>query len=250
MPELRMIHGNCAFCASPVVRKRQAASANVKIHFCNITCKSNYQRLAKPVSKEWLYEQYVTLGKTAAQIGNMVKRNSKSVWNWLKDFNIPTRPRGSYIPNHFKKGFASRLGIKHLDSTKQKIRQARIRDGHVPYLKNGVHHLKGKRGADTPNWKGGITPERQSFYASDEWKSACKIVWQRTGAVCERCGVRQTKQLRGTYHIHHIVSFVVKSLRAEPSNLALLCRPCHLFVHSKANHRLEFIRIPEESCLI
>lgn len=30
-------------------------------------------------------------------------------------------------------------------------------------------------------------------------------------------------------------------LRAVPSNLALLCRPCHLWVHSRQNVNREFL---------
>jgi predicted HNH restriction endonuclease len=47
---------------------------------------------------------------------------------------------------------------------------------------------------------------------------------------------------RGTFHIHHVVSFMVRELRAEPDNLVLLCKKCHLFVHSRKNKTSEFIK--------
>lgn len=42
-------------------------------------------------------------------------------------------------------------------------------------------------------------------------------------------------------HIHHIVSFAVKGLRAEVTNLALLCVACHRYVHSKRNVDREYL---------
>jgi len=43
------------------------------------------------------------------------------------------------------------------------------------------------------------------------------------------------------FHVHHIVSFAVRELRAAVSNLALLCEDCHRFVHSNANTACEFL---------
>lgn len=232
----------CHFCGAKLIRKL-APSLTTRFHFCDTFCKGQWQRTFKPVSREWLEDHYITKHMNCTQIAHIVKRDPKSVWNWLKDFKIPTRPRGSDKNQHFKKGYSgAMLGRKHSLATREKLRAARIKDGHVPYLKDGVHYLKGKRGEDTPNWKGGVTPERQSFYASDEWKDAVKIIWKRTRGICERCLSKQAKANRGTYHIHHIVSFMVRHLRADADNLVLLCRPCHLFVHSNENVTNEFIR--------
>jgi len=109
-------------------------------------------------------------------------------------------------------------------------------------MKDGKHWLR-HDGAVHPNWKGGITPERQAFYATEAWREAVKIVWARARAKCERCGVHHsTMARRGTFHVHHIVGFACAALRAQPENLALLCKPCHLFVHSKKNVHREFIK--------
>jgi hypothetical protein len=131
----------------------------------------------------------------------------------------------------------TRFGIPTRDN-----RYYRLKDGRKPYLKNGVHHLKGKPPSEHPNWKGGLTPERQSFYASAEWKESCKAVWHRADARCERCGIHHNEAAtRGTFHIHHIITFMVRELRAKVSNLVLLCKKCHKFVHSKQNTYREFI---------
>lgn len=33
------------------------------------------------------------------------------------------------------------------------------------------------------------------------------------------------------FHIHHIVSFAITESRADPTNLLLLCSPCHMLTH-------------------
>lgn len=97
----------------------------------------------------------------------------------------------------------------------------------------------GKFKDESPNWRGGITPERQGFYSSAEWVTACSIVYKRDNCTCQRCGV--TKSVKNPIHVHHIVSFAVRHLRAEASNLILLCKRCHNWVHSRENKNKEFI---------
>lgn len=195
----------------------------------------------KPFEKQWLEEKYIGAGLDCVQIGAIASRDPKTIWSWLRHYGIPTRPRGSnHI--HLPKDGRSFRGKRHTQKTKDFIRDARKRDGHVPYLKDGKHWLQ-HDGAVHPNWKGGVTPERQAFYSTEEWREACCAVWARADAQCERCGIHHnTTKSRGTFHVHHIVSFMVKGLRAEVGNLALLCKTCHLFVHSNKNKLKEFIK--------
>lgn len=237
------IHTTCAFCGKDVVRRKQAASANVRLHFCDIRCKANYQRLAKPVTQEWLEEQYVKNGLDCVQIGRIVKRDPKTVWNWLRDFGIPTRPRGSNPPPHTGSGEDNPFyGKKHSPETRKLLSDMAKEDGRVPYDPEIGSYMKGRKGQDTPGWKGGITPERQALYSSVEWGDAVKVVWARADAKCERCGKSHNATARGTFHIHHIVGFANRELRAIPSNLVLLCKECHRFVHSKKNINHELIK--------
>lgn len=203
-------------------------------------------QLAKPrgVSKEWLRAKYEVERLDCVKIGALVGRDPKTVWAWLKHYGIPTRRRGGLTsPHAFRKGHTSLFtGRKHSAETRQRLREIALADGRVPFDPKVGPPFRGKRGAETPNWKGGVTPERQAFYASDEWRSACKIVWARAKARCERCGIdHNTADRRGTFNVHHIVSFMVRELRATESNLALLCRPCHFFVHSRDNVDRAFI---------
>ena len=233
----------CRFCGKVLIR-RSAPSIKSKMHFCNIACKSGFQRTAKPVDKAWLWEHYVTQGMDCTHIAHIVKRDPKSVWNWLKDLGIPTRPRGSVDNGHQHRAGqpSSFKGKKHTPGTKAKLRAIAIADGRVPYDPAVGSYMKGKRGAQVPSWKGGITPERQAFYSTPAWKAVVKLVWKRDNATCQKCGRRNVKGLRYVFDIHHIVGFHVKNLRAVLSNLVLLCEDCHYWVHSKENVNHEFVR--------
>ncbi len=230
----------CSLCGNEL--KRQLVAKN---HFCDRSCKGVWQtqqREALGFTKDWLIDEYINKKKSANQIASEVKRDPKRVWEWIVNYGIETRSRGSEVKNHFKKGQESAFkGKKHTEENKQKIREIRLKDGGVPYLKDGVHWLKAYQ-RKPASWRGGITPDRQAFYASDEWSSVVKEVWKRDNAICQKCGKHHnTEESRGKFHIHHIVSFTNKELRAELSNLILLCRQCHLWVHSNQNVNKEFI---------
>jgi 5-methylcytosine-specific restriction endonuclease McrA len=239
------IKTKCAFCGNPVTRRKQSKSKKIQNHFCNLDCKAGYQKLAKPITKKWLYEQYITNGLDCPKIGILVSRDAKSVWNWLKDFGIPTRGRGGYTStNCFKKGQKNPFeGMKHSEKTKKLLSDIAKKDGRVPYDPKIGSYMKGRKGKDTPCWKGGITPLRQSVYSSEEWVEAVKAVWKRDNAICVRCGKNHnTEKSRGTFHIHHIISFEIEKYRTDPSNLILLCKKCHLWIHSKKNIDKEYIK--------
>jgi len=194
-------------------------------------------------NKKWLYNEYVVKKRNCVEMGKQLNKDAKTIHSWLRKNDIPTRPRGGASSSgSFKKGTSIWNGRKHKPETKEKIRQARIRDGHVPYLKNGIHWLK-HEGVKNGMWKGGITPERQSVYSSIEWSNAVKAVWKRDNATCQRCKIHQSKIREKKFNIHHIVSFMNKDLRTNTNNLILLCYDCHKWVHSKKNINKEFIKL-------
>ena len=194
-------------------------------------------------TKEWLENEYVANKRTCNDIAKEVGRDAKTVWAWLKKYEIQTRPRGGDSSSgSFQKGTNLWIGRKHKDSTKEKIRQARLKDGHVPYLQNGVHWLKNEENVH-PNYKGGISPERQAFYSSEEWANAVKAVWQRDMAICQNCNKNHNgSRNEGAFHIHHIISFKSKENRSNVDNLVLLCKGCHNWVHSRKNINKKFIK--------
>ncbi len=238
-----MVEFNCEICGK-FKRKPWSDSSPGTPRYCSIKCKAEAQRRTKPVSREWLYKKYVVEELDCTVIGKLVQRDPKSVWNWLQDFGIETRKRGTTGNWEYSIGAPRVLTPEGRKILSDNARAARLADGRKPYLnKAGVHHLKGKRGAATPNWKGGITPERQAFYGSLEWKAAVKAVWERDNATCQRCRKQHnTAKNRGTFDIHHIVGFECIELRCEVSNLILVCEACHYWIHSKANKEREYIK--------
>jgi hypothetical protein len=202
--------------------------------------------IPRPTADE-LRNLYIAQKKGCPEIARLFERDPTTIRNWLVEAGIPTRSRGSDSRQHFKAGHQMRAGIRHTEESRRKIGEAS--KGRKPYLRDGEHWLHTVSADQNPNWKGGVTPERQEFYRSQEWKAASRIVWTRANGCCERCGLdwrTVDRKTTPTFHIHHIASFAVKELRAEPTNLALLCRPCHLFVHSKANITREYLQTAEK----
>jgi hypothetical protein len=181
------------------------------------------------------------------------------VYEWLTDFGIPTRKRGWRTDADSSAlsdpEWLQREYVEKQRSTGEIGRELGMTDANVIHFlrKHGIRRrttsearavkhwgssgdknpMYGKRGAAVPSWKGGVTPLRQAFYSSPEWKVAAQSVWQRDQGICRRCEAKAKE--RGTFHIHHIVSFAIRALRTELSNLALLCNTCHRWVHSKKN---------------
>jgi len=162
--------------------------------------------------KDWLWQKYVEEELSMGDIASMFNVTEGAIKFWLDKHQIPKR-------------------------TVQEARQVKKWG-----LDGPDNPMWNKKGELNHNWKGGVTPERQSFYMSREWKDACSFVWQRDQATCQRCGLNKKEQRDMPFHIHHIISFENKELRAKTGNLALLCECCHQFVHSRRNKANEFIR--------
>lgn len=239
---------HCHVCQKQVAKK-WSSKQPVTAKFCSRTCKSEHQRQSKPVTREWLEQKYVGERMDCTAIGQLVDRDPKSVWNWLKSFGIPTRPRGGFTSKSaFQKGAESLFkGKKHTEETKKRLRELSIADGRTPHPRDGIPYMRGRTGAKSHNWKGGISPERARVYASKAWIMAAAEVWRRADSKCERCGAAHlANDNRRRFHVHHIVKFEVKALQTDTSNLALLCAKCHHFVHSKKNAGSEFIKTIRE----
>lgn len=238
----------CSFCGTEISRQTRNYVKNqpIKNFFCNRSCKAKWQikqREKLGFSKEWLIEEYVNKGKSSDQIAREIGRDPKTVWGWLVRYGIKVRPRGFDYGQGFKKGETSLFkGKKHKPETIEKLKEISKADGRLPYLKDGIHWLK-HDGAYPASYKGGVSPDRQKVYSSEEWKKLVKDVWARDEATCQLCKEKHNSlENRGTFHIHHIKSFAENpSLRLELENLVLLCKKCHLWVHSKENHHGEFL---------
>jgi len=188
------------------------------------------------LDKDWLYQKYVVEGLSTYDIGKIVGRNPKNVYNKLKDFGIPTRTRAEEIVKHSWWN----LGLEHAgkgkhrsEDVKEKISKARTgkKYANLQGEKNGMF---GKR---SPNWKGGTTPERQKIYGSNLWREIVKTVFERDGFICQRCN--QPKRI---IHVHHIKSWAdYPDNRFDLDNLITICKECHHWIHSKKNTNRDFL---------
>lgn len=158
--------------------------------------------------REWLQREYVEKTRSARDIAAEFGITPAAVFFWLNRHGIPRR-----------KGSEARL---------------------LPYRRKGAsgpeNGMYGRVGEKNPNWKGGVTPERQAVYSSRAWANVVKSVWARDHGVCKRCGATPRK-----VHIHHIIGFAVESSRCDINNLVTLCVPCHRYVHSRENATNEFL---------
>lgn len=174
--------------------------------------KGSHWRKPKPWwNKEWLSEQYLSLGKSASEIAADGGVTENAILYWIKKHRIKTRSMKEIRSS------------KHWGST------------------GSDNPMWNKLGELNPNWKGGVTADRQAFYASSEWKVACSAIWKRDRATCQRCGLSRNDSPDIPMHIHHIEPFSDVALRADKNNLVLLCEVCHYFVHSKGNVYREYL---------
>lgn len=97
-------------------------------------------------------------------------------------------------------------------------------------------------GERNPAWNGGVTPERQRLYKTDNWSDLVKQVLQHDGYRCARCG-RTKGDDDVILHTHHIAAWAdYPELRFDPDNLITLCSLCHTWVHSSENTESEYIQ--------
>ena len=194
------------------------------------------------LDKDWLREKYIDEGLSTYDIGKMVGRDPKRVYEKLRDFNIPTRRRGMNLKgadNFMQAGVRNPFeGRSHTAETRAILSlKASVPK---PYLRGHRNGMSGRCGPLNPRFVDGSAPERQRLYASGKWKALLRTIYARDGYRCRRCG-SENRGKRGL-HAHHVKSWAGNdSLRFDITNIITLCRKCHSWVHSRANTAREFI---------
>lgn len=112
-------------------------------------------------------------------------------------------------------------GKKHSEATKEKQRIGWLNS------ESSRAHLRRIQtqysGANSPHWKGGVTPKHRALRSSLEAKLWRKTVMERDNYTCQMCGKRG-----GNLHADHIKPFAAfPDLRFDPENGRTLCVACH-----------------------
>jgi len=198
---------------------------------------------SKHLDADWLRKKYVVEGLSTYDIGKLVGRDPKRIHDKLRDFGIPTRPRGMNLKG--EDNYMSRPGVKnpfagkkHSKATREVLRKKASVP--KPYLRGRGNGMSGRCGPLNPRFVDGSSPERQRTYASGVWKEMLRRIYKRDGHACLRCGSRGTGA-RGL-HAHHVKPWAGnEALRFDENNIVTLCRKCHEWVHSRKNKKNEYI---------
>jgi len=161
-------------------------------------------------NKKWLLREYVTKQQSAKEIADHAGCSENSIFNWLTKHGIRRR------------SISEARSIKYWGA------------------QGSANPMFGRCDKANPNWRGGVSPERQKLYARSMWKAIRKAVFSRDNFSCRRCGEKPVghKQL----HTHHLRAWARDpALRFDVDNIITLCRGCHEWIHSKENKNREFL---------
>lgn len=154
--------------------------------------------------KDWLVREYVDGRRSTGDIAKQFGVRDTAIQFWMKKHGIKGR------------SISEARSVKKWGSFGEK------------------NPMYGKRGPEVPAWRGGHTPERQAFHGSKEWAEVSSLVWRRDRGTCRKCS-QKANDSEYRFDVHHVEPFANVALRAVESNLVLLCRKCHRWVHSKKN---------------
>lgn len=151
----------------------------------------------------------------------------------------------SYNPSPETRRKMSEAARNPSPETKQKLSEAqkkRFADptNHPWYRKHfSIEHKqklseahKGKyRGKDSPNWRGGISSDRDKWHSNGgkQW-----VTYIHKQSTCALCGYPVS--FTSTWDAaHHVLPFSYTDFRSEPANGLLLCGDCHKAVHNSSD---------------
>jgi len=154
--------------------------------------------------REWLKREYWDRQRSASEIAGDFGITENAILYWLDKLHVPRR------------SVSEARAIKHWGA---------IGEDNPMY---------GITGPDNPNWKGGVTPERQALYSSIEWRAIEAEARARACGICHRCGAKEPSNAKRRFHLHHIEGFQdAPEKRCDLDNLELLCPKCHAAAHRK-----------------
>ncbi|MEX0703803.1 MAG: FAD-dependent thymidylate synthase [Planctomycetales bacterium] len=163
--------------------------------------------------KDWLHEQYNSLGRRIADIAADCGVSYHTIRKWLRMHRIQ-HAKGGRSKGPWNKERRYKLGPRELsDAWREANRQSRS-------------------GSASNFWRGGVSSARASI---GRWTTQiAHKVHVRNGWTCQLCHARA-----GELHAHHVVPvWADESLARDENNLATLCTDCHRTVQG---HELDYI---------
>lgn len=165
--------------------------------------------------KAWLEEQYIRNNLEQATIGALAGVSKHTVRTWIRKFQLQ-KPAGSWTAGRkpWNAGLRYANGPTHSEAAKAIFRQNKL-------------------GAKNPNWRGGVTKQRQQI--AKECHKFRAEVYAADDYACRLC-----RQKGGKLALHHILPVWYRpDLATQKANLATVCAECH--EQRLNNHELEFV---------
>ncbi len=191
-------------------------------------------------TREWLYEQYTTLGLGTRAVAREIGCSRNTVCKLLRLHDIEVRPPNtpyngsriplqvcevcgiSYKPATFERAKKSRTHSKQchgiLRQTDSVLRQASI--------DNLPRDVAGEKNG---NWRGGTSNKPYPFAFDEALKMQIR---ERDNHTCQLCGTTQEEQ-KLTLNVHHLD---YNKANIEHTNLITLCRSCNAKVNGNRSH--------------
>lgn len=170
----------------------------------------HWRARGKHWDRDWLFGEYVAKRRSTGDIAAELGFTDAAVTFWLRKHGIPRR------------SVSEARAIKHWGPV------------------GPANPMFGRTGAANPRYVDGSSPERQRAYAQSAGRSFLAEVYKRDGYRCVKCGSEKLKPK--WLHAHHIAPWAGNApLRFDPNNAVTLCRPCHSWIHSKANKERLFL---------
>lgn len=91
-----------------------------------------------------------------------------------------------------------------------------------------------QKGKNHPNWKGGISTERELFHASKKTKEWKHSIYKKDNYTCICCGQKGYE-----LNVHHIKPYAIyPELRLDENNGATFCVNCHREFHKQYGRKM------------
>lgn len=227
--------------ASIVGCSTRTISARVREYGIEIRPELKIYNKRFPITKEFLVEHYVDKKMSCIQISELTGCSKPNILKKMKKFGIERRSVSESTSIRMSKPASrenlrqKRLGTKASDETKKKMSESgkgrvfseehksKISSSNMGRIVSDETRLKkslAQRGELSSNWKGGITPFRQSLRALFEYTQWRTAVFKRDNFTCQWC--KSKKNLC----VDHIKPFsaILNENNIETKEQAIACK--------------------------